>query len=254
MLNPRRTSRFHLHRNHLLRFINPLAMRGLEIGAFDLPHIEPSEGHCVFADYRSHEELIALAKACPPFEPDFVVPVQYDLRQGYDAIPADFDWICGSHVVEHVPDLIGWLNQLASKLNPDGIVFLVVPDKRFTFDYFRREMTVSEFISAHRAQLVRPSFAQAFDHIFYTTNPVDPSVIWAGGAPPSAQYDFLSAMAYGELAEREYADAHCSVFTPESFIFTITQLHRAGLTPFRINEICATSRDQNDFSVVLTKQ
>ena len=180
-------------------------MQGLEIGAFDLPHIEPSEGACAFADYRSTEELIALAKSLPPYEPDFVVPVEYDLRQGYDGITNTFDWICGSHVVEHVPDLIGWLDILASKLNHDGILFLVVPDKRFTFDHYRRETTVSELVAAHHAQLKKPSFQQAFDHIFYSSDAPDPSVMWAGGSAPPPRYDFHVAMEY-------------TMFTPKSGI------------------------------------
>src|SRR6185437_1662157 len=44
-----------------------------------------------------------------------------------------YDWIIASHVIEHTPDLIGFLNDCDSILKDDGILSLAVPDKRFCF-------------------------------------------------------------------------------------------------------------------------
>ena len=36
-----------------------------------------------------------------------------------------------SHVIEHIPNLIGFYHSLDRLLTPDGVVLLVVPDKRY---------------------------------------------------------------------------------------------------------------------------
>src|SRR5262245_51434967 len=130
-VNPRRTGRFWLHRQHLERFVDLGCAFGLEIGAMDLPFVEPHEGRCEFADFRTTDELSELAKSLPGHNAAFVAPIRYDLRLGYDQIIHKYDYIAASHVIEHVPDVIGWLRALHRLLRPSGVVFLVVPDKRF---------------------------------------------------------------------------------------------------------------------------
>lgn len=44
------------------------------------------------------------------------------------------DFVIGSHFLEHARDPIGTLENLTRVLRPGGVLFLVVPDKRFTFD------------------------------------------------------------------------------------------------------------------------
>ncbi|THI93750.1 hypothetical protein E7Z54_20625 [Nocardioides sp.] len=43
---------------------------------------------------------------------------------------APFDWVFASRVIEHVPDLVGWLEQTESLVVEDGALVLVVPDRR----------------------------------------------------------------------------------------------------------------------------
>jgi 2-polyprenyl-3-methyl-5-hydroxy-6-metoxy-1,4-benzoquinol methylase len=48
-----------------------------------------------------------------------------------------FACIAAHHVIEHVPDLIYWFEQIESLLAEDGSLCLSVPDRRYTFFYFR---------------------------------------------------------------------------------------------------------------------
>ena len=253
MFNARRDYRFHLHRGHFIRHVNLRTSKGLEIGAFDLPLVKAEEGYCEFADYRSTAELQDLARQMKGHNPDNVAPIRYDLKQGYDSIDKQFDWIVTSHVIEHIPDVIGWLKTLAAKLSDGGILFLVVPDKRFTFDCFRRETTTTDLVEAHRLKLTQPSFAQVFDHQFYATEAVDPGIIWAGGTAQPPRYDYQLAMQTAGRALHEYVDTHCSVFTPESFSRLFLNLQRAGAIPFRLGEVRSTQANQMDFSAVLNR-
>ena len=48
-----------------------------------------------------------------------------------------FDWVVASHVIEHVPDVITWLERIAELVADRGTLVLAVPDKRFCFDAHR---------------------------------------------------------------------------------------------------------------------
>jgi Methyltransferase domain len=251
--NPRRNSTFWDHRHHLTETVDISKTTGLEIGAMDLPLVEPGEGSCDFADFLNIEELRGLAGRTPGHNPDYVVPVAYNLRNGYDIIAKTYDWIAASHVVEHVADLIRWFDALHSKLNAGGIVFLVVPDKRFTFDYHRRLTNLSDVVTAHQQQLRTPSFKQVFDHYFYTTNQIDPGQIWKGVRPEPAMRNYAVAIGRAENALTTYEDAHCSVFTPESFNELINELMVSGLLKFRLESLRPTPLYQLDFTAVLRR-
>jgi predicted SAM-dependent methyltransferase len=59
------------------------------------------------------------------------------------------DYAVASHVVEHVPDLIDWLTEIASVLRSTGELRLIVPDKRFLFDIFRRETSLADVLLSY---------------------------------------------------------------------------------------------------------
>lgn len=80
-----------------------------------------------------------------------------------------FDWIVASHVIEHVPDIIGFLHSCARLLKDDGKLFLAIPDKRRTFDFVKPHLEVGTAMQRHREQRSRHDFATVFtaynDHI-----------------------------------------------------------------------------------------
>lgn len=51
------------------------------------------------------------------------------------------DYIASSHLIEHLPNPILALSEWCKLLRPGGVIFMVVPDRRFTFDH-RRERTL----------------------------------------------------------------------------------------------------------------
>lgn len=114
---------------------------GLEIGACNKPTVPANAGVCRFADFRSAKDMIDLWG----LDPATVCDVEYILARSAcisDQIPDKFDYIIACHVIEHVPDPIGYLHGLAKLLNPGGIIMLAVPDKRVTFDLHRPLTTI----------------------------------------------------------------------------------------------------------------
>ena len=115
---------------------------GLEIGPLTRPLLTKVDGRTFYADHSSTEDLIKKYKGDPAVPEGDICEVDYDLR----VVPlsktnnhGNYDYVVASHVIEHVPDIIGWLGEIESILKVGGSLALVVPDKRYTFDYFRRE-------------------------------------------------------------------------------------------------------------------
>ena len=65
--------------------------------------------------------------------------------------PGQYDWMIGSHLVEHMPDLIGFLADCDALLDDGGVLSLVIPDKRYIFDRFRPITGLARVIDAHEA-------------------------------------------------------------------------------------------------------
>jgi Methyltransferase domain len=251
--NPRRNAAFEPRKRHFLKFIDPATTRGLEIGALDLPMIEPHEGRCDFADFHSTEEIKQMATRYPGTNPDFVPHVQYVVSGGYDAVPRDYDWIAAANVIEHVPDLIGWLRIIADHLKVGGILFLALPDKTYTFDVHRNVTTFPEAVAWHEARLNRPSFQQVFDFVYSFATGTTEYDIWAGKSPPLPDKNFAGAMKSARVAEMLSHEVHCSVFTPASFAALMQEMIDAGLIRFQIVSIEPAAPNTLEFSAVLRR-
>lgn len=252
--NPRHDDRFLKYQSALFAYIVPREMRGLEIGAFDLPFVTPEEGDVEFLDYAPTEELQENARAAPGHSPDFVAPVNYVVNTGdWSEIPEGYDWIAAAHVIEHVPSIIDWLNEAGNRLKANGILFLVVPDKRFTFDYFRPETTLGQILEDHYRRKVRPGPAEVFDAHYYTRD-LDTTSLWkARKAPVFDAQPIAGAMDIIRSADDQYIDAHCNVFTRMSFLMMMEALCGDGMVPFQIEEIGDVERNGLDFHCVLRK-
>ena len=65
-----------------------------------------------------------------------------------NVVKEKFDIIFSSHMIEHSLDLIDHLNSVHSLLNPGGYYFIIAPNKRYTFDYFK-PLSLAEDVIAH---------------------------------------------------------------------------------------------------------
>jgi SAM-dependent methyltransferase len=79
-------------------------------------------------------------------------------------IDQKFDIAFSSHCIEHQADLIRHLQHVARILHPDGRYFLIIPDKRYCFDHFLHESSLSDVVSAFVEERRTPSFKSVFEH------------------------------------------------------------------------------------------
>lgn len=110
--------------------------QGIEIGALQKKLAVP--GHCTvtYVDRLSHDDLL---KHYPEFRglhvqaPD-VVDDGETLAKFKDT---SLDFVAANHFLEHCENPIGACGNLLRVLRPGGILFLAIPDKRYTFDFTR---------------------------------------------------------------------------------------------------------------------
>lgn len=166
-----------------------------------------------------------------------------------------YDWIIASHVIEHVPDFISFIQECGHLLKPNGILSLVIPDKRFCFDYFQELTSTGSIIDANLHKRVRPSAGQVFDHF---SNAVSNKgrIAWSANES-SENFELLHdedqsqhAKSQAQL-EGSYIDVHCWRFIPESFRLIMSDLKLLGYVDLEI--IAAFPTDGCEFYISLGK-
>jgi SAM-dependent methyltransferase len=160
---PQRTQ---LRRTQLLKHID-LSGKGLEIGPYGYPTVYKSEADISYLDWKTRDQLVA--ECSSPDEIDSIPETDYlvssnDYRQ---YVPNTFDYIIANHVLEHVPDLIHWLSNITAMLNPNGVLFLALPDKKFTFDKYRQNTTLSHILNDFYEEVQTISQEHLLEQVIY---------------------------------------------------------------------------------------
>jgi hypothetical protein len=238
--------------------------RGIEIGPSFNPLVPKKAGwNVVIVDYASREELKEIySYAKVPLENIEEVDVIWRGGRLYDAVSArypnqKFDYIIASHVIEHLPNLVAFFQDLEKLTNDDGVGLLVVPDKRYTFDYLKPISTTADVGESYiRNHAVHP-LATAFKHYFLGVYNGNRSV-WAKNEMVNfGDLNFIMPIrqAYEALKgymENEYVDYHRWIFTQNSFVLIIKELLHLGLINIDITEIYSDPT-RCDFYVCLSK-
>lgn len=122
--------------------------QGIEIGALHNPLSVPAGVRVQYVDRMSNDELL---EQYPDLRGQPLVPVSIvsDGERLNGIEDASRDFIIASHFFEHCENPIGTLIQFFRVLKPDGIVYLKVPDKRFTFDRERPLTTLKHVWDDH---------------------------------------------------------------------------------------------------------
>lgn len=120
---------------------------GLEISPLYMPVVNKDEGKVMYVDYCSAEES---RQKHSSYEHADILEVDYIWKPGttlHQSIPNQkFHWAVSSHVLEHIPNPLGWLNHILEVIEVDGVFSLILPDKRFCYDKFRRLTETSDVI------------------------------------------------------------------------------------------------------------
>jgi SAM-dependent methyltransferase len=244
--------------------ISPATERGLEIGALDNPQLTREHSDVRYVDYTNtaglrahpHESSVNRERIV---DVDYVWPGSGSLA---DAIGTgeQFDYVIASHVIEHVPNVLGWFQGIHEVLRPGGVFNLAIPDKRYTFDVGRTTSSLGELVEAYLLNYMHPSIRQNFDHTF-GARAVGPGEAWQSntGLANAPRYlgDVALRFAYDQAKEivrcGRYFDSHCWVFTPLSFIELLEGAAEIGIFPFIVSDFWPTLAGDFEFFITLRR-
>jgi SAM-dependent methyltransferase len=252
-----------------LAAIDVATMRGLEIGPLANPRVSKDDGLVRYLDHASAEELKQKYATNAEMQDrlDRIVEVDYVIGEGKRiseavAQEAPFDYVIASHLIEHIPDPVGWMADVAQILRPGGILSLVIPDKRYCFDINRAPTDISDIVDAYLRQLVRPSYKQVYDFTSRAINGVvDTHAVWTEGAdytgvvrtdcddPDVAALEACRRMDTSD----DFVDVHCQAFTPDSFLTLLEKLARLGIIDFELARFFPTEIDTLEFHASLRR-
>jgi SAM-dependent methyltransferase len=141
-----------------------------------------------------------------------------------------FDFIVASHVFEHLTDPIHFLQRCERALKPGGKVYLLLPDRRYTFDYLRPSTTAGHMLAAYLAEQPRHGTAALFDH--HASHATRGGIqVWMEGHKGDFAFAGVPSSGYASATSKndEYVDCHAWVFTPSSFRLAMQDLCSAGV-------------------------
>jgi SAM-dependent methyltransferase len=222
--------------------------RILEIGAGYCPVAPKSAGwHSHVVDHAARDELRA-KYARAGVDTDLIEDVDTIWRGGplHEAVPANllgqFDLIVASHVLEHIPDLLGFFQSASRLVAPGGSLSVALPDRRYCFDCFRPWTTTGAVLEAHHPSMSRHSLKTAFDHMAYSAT-MEGQLAWGPRAisKPAFMDPFAAAVdavaLFGGHPDGHYQDYHAWQFTPASFRLTMLELAGTGVSDWRVDTL-----------------
>ena len=224
----------------------------LELGPFDSPFC--SGKNVKYFDVLNADGLRKRAKevgrnGIVPKHIDYVSPTG-DLT----IIDQKFDIVFSSHVIEHQPDFIKHLQLIEGMLKDEGLYILLIPDKRYCFDYYLPASSLSSIMTAFVEKHTVHSFKSLMEHRCMTTHNV-PFLHWLGehGSQTIDHDSFTKCLDEYMASNGKYIDVHAWQFTPDSFAYIIETLHQLNIINLSLYRICNTIWGRPEFCSVLRK-
>ena len=232
----------------VLSALNPQGL-GLEIGPCHNAVAPKHQGFNVdIVDHLSQEGLVEKYGDHSSVDVSKIEPVDFVWEGGsYADLTGKrnyYDWVIASHVVEHVPDLVQFINSCDEVLKDDGVLSLVIPDKRFCFDRFRAISSLDKAIDSHHQALDAPSAGSVLEAQLNSVT-LGGRIDWEPGYEGS--YDFISDVEASagfinkRLVDGEYVDVHQWCFVPSSLRLMLADLQALGLISLRETSFQPTS-------------
>jgi 2-polyprenyl-3-methyl-5-hydroxy-6-metoxy-1,4-benzoquinol methylase len=233
----------------------------LEIGAGYAPLFRKSEGYRVkIVDHLETEELKAKYRAMG-VDTSHIEDVDYVSRG--ESIPdlvggQRFKYVFASHVVEHTTDFVGFLRGCSEVMEDNGAIILLVPDRRYCFDFFQPLTDSAKVL----ADSVRKSGRHTLESLYREEMQVEAeygdqrTLAWWQGTvsdihlmrtDPVSRYKAVVESTHSS----EYVDAHEYFFIPSTFNLIVDEMNLLGLLPLHLSLL--TRARGCEFMAVLTK-
>ena len=251
-------------REFLLKALNVESLKGLEIGPLNKPLVRKENlqegGKIFYLDHLPTCKLKEKYKDDLSIDINQIVPVDFVCLDGniVEATAGNlFDYVVASHVIEHVPNLLQFLRDIQTILKPGGHVFLVVPDKRFTFDFNRPLTTFGTVLENFLKKIEFPRVSAVYDQAAMAIK-ANGHNLWHG-IVKAEDSNLLDSEAVAWKAalrvhnESYYHDVHVNIFTPHSFFEILKKAVTHEVVFYELKQFVDTQIGQIEFMVQLEK-
>lgn len=178
-----------------------LVGRGIELGPGHLPFPLPLAGvQVAYVDRLvsdTHRDLFPELDGSVEFPPpDVICDLDVDRLKPFDDRSQDF--VVASHILEHVANPIGILDEIHRVLRPGGTALVLLPDRRRTFDRAREPTHLDHVVREFEAGVTEVDDDHILEFMRFTEGLV--------------AYEALSEadqQAYVQLHRRRSIHAHC---------------------------------------------
>jgi len=238
------------------------SMKILEVGPSYAPVVTRAEGWDAFAlDHSTQAELQQKYANEPGVDASRIQHVDFVWRDGplETAFPPEalgtFDACIGSHMIEHMPDLVAFFRSMERILAPGGVVSLIVPDKRFCFDFFQPLTLTGDVLEAHRTGRTRHARSAEFNASAYMVSAAG-EICWSQRATGLLAFrdgDLQAARdkLMDDANRADYRDVHGWYFTYSSFRLIMLELAEMGLLDF--HEVESFPTENCEFFITLAR-
>jgi SAM-dependent methyltransferase len=214
---------------------------GLEIGPGHAPIAPRSAGFRIETlDHATADELRAKYADDKSVEGSRIEEVDHIWRgEPLDEVVHGrrYDFIIASHVIEHVPDFVSFLQQCGGLLKPGGLLSLIIPDKRYCFDHLRWPSTTGDVLQAFLEKRRRHLPGTVFDAIAHECS-LAGQIAWGEGerGALTLNHSLAEAQRRADAARATpgYTDCHAWRFTPASFSLILAELRMLGLLDLEV--------------------
>ncbi|MDZ5449375.1 hypothetical protein [Labrys sp. ZIDIC5] len=233
----------------------------LEIGPSYNPVLPKARGFNV--ETVDHADQETLRRLYAPHDVDIaaIEPVDHVWTGGPISALAGqgrFELVFASHVVEHTTNLAGFLADGLTMLSRSGRLALIIPDKRYCFDFFQPPTDVAKVMSDHAAERSRHSFEAIYrwgsmiNVLRGDRKEMAWSQEWVRDFTFAAAFDrsrYSSAEATAGASD--YVDSHEYYLTPAGLALILLELRQYGILDATIETL--TRARGCEFLVVLRK-
>ena len=239
--------------------------RILEFGPLNWPIVTKERfSNAFYSDIRNSDDIKKLYTSNEYLEStgisiniDTIVDIDYVVGGTYkDSFKnvEKFDVVILGHVIEHIPNIIFFFQDVMNVLKKNGKLVIIYPDARYCFDHFRNGTTFIDAYSAYKSDKMNAN--AVFDFVYNVVHENDPKRFWndAGVDDLLPKNKLSDATIARQKAEEGILpdDVHFWPFSDHQFIKFLYDMDRAGLLDLDISDFYETQNNTQEFMIILT--
>lgn len=250
-------------REKIVTTINKNA-RIIEFGPLNRPVVRKKDFKNVFyADVRTTNEIKLLYKnnnylksTGIQVDIDSIVDIDFVINDSYKNVfknEEKFDVAILSHVIEHMPNIIDFFQDITSILKKDAKLIIIYPDKRYCFDHFRESTSFKDAYFVYKHQ--ENNLKQIFDFVLNVIPENNPAFFWnnenlINKINTKSKESIIKE--FNKIAKNQKTeDVHFWPFTDFSFLKFLYDLKKFELLSFRLIDFVPTQYNTQEFMCIL---